>query len=116
MKCNLDLVLSILQSLEGVEPNHPIGGLTDENYTQDIINYHIDLLINNGFVDGSNLRGIGDEDDIFNINGLTWKGHEFIRYAIKDDSIWTKGKEIAVSQTTSATIGWLLEWLKLQFS
>jgi hypothetical protein len=57
-------------------------GITDHSIEQ--TNYHLDLLISGGFVNGAPRGHI--------VRGLTWSGHEFLD-SIKDAGIWQTTKE-----------------------
>lgn len=116
MKRNFDLILSILQDAESIKASNPAAGFEYHGeYDQELVNDHVHLLVEEGLLKGEDISGIGDDAFSYAIYGLTWKGHDFLEYATKDESIWQKGKEIALSQSASLTLDWLLEWLKAQF-
>jgi len=58
-----------------------------EGYSQEELNYHVDLLFEAGFVAGS-----PDSNPNPMISKLTWKGHEFVD-TIRDSGIWNSVKE-----------------------
>jgi Hypothetical protein (DUF2513) len=92
MKRDMDLIRSILLTVEG-DP-----GLVGERfiaytssdfpgYSQQEIDYHIDLLFEAGLVAGmpnANPRPL--------ITKLTWQGHEFVS-STRDPDVWSKVKE-----------------------
>lgn len=71
-------------------------------HSMDEISYHLDLLIEDGFIKGSINPNIGMPV----ISRLTWKGHEFLD-DIRDPDVWDKTKERAKGLTS---IGFALVW------
>lgn len=63
--------------------------------------YHVRIMTDGGLIDGrAELRrifgpGQGWDADPAMVNGLTWKGHEFLD-ATRNDTIWAKTKETFV--------------------
>jgi Hypothetical protein (DUF2513) len=57
------------------------------NYSQEELNYHVDLLLGAGFIEGN-----PDSTPNPTISKLTWKGHEFVD-TIRDSGIWNSVKE-----------------------
>jgi Hypothetical protein (DUF2513) len=57
------------------------------NYSQEELNYHVDLLLAAGYVDGN-----PDSNPNPMISKLTWKGHEFVD-TVRDSGIWNSVKE-----------------------
>jgi hypothetical protein len=85
VKRDLELVREIIKMIEEdpeadnrADVRLDIPGRTDEEMA-----YHLDLLLDAGFI---NAR---PEDLI--VNGLTWKGHEFLDN-IRNDTFWNKAK------------------------
>jgi hypothetical protein len=63
-----------------------------EGYNFNTLIYHLDLLFNAGLV-----KKLGDDEaalGLFEIEGLTWQGHEFLD-AIRDETVWKKTQEVA---------------------
>lgn len=92
MKRDMDLIRDILLKIEAdpelngqafkcFEPSD-FQGRSDEEIT-----YHIDLLLEAGFIEGS--RSLEPRPAI---SRLTWQGHEFIGN-ISDPGVWQKVKE-----------------------
>lgn len=77
MKRNADLVRDILQS---VEADH--ATIQSEITDQDIINYHLHLMIDGGLLQGQEIN-----EGKWRIHGLTWEGHELLDL-IGDDVRW----------------------------
>jgi hypothetical protein len=95
---NMDLVRNILRSIEkNPDMNRSrefmIASAKDldlENVSDDEFFYHLDLLLDAGYIDGSSSGHI--------LRSLTWDGHEFLDN-VRSDRIWAKVK------TQAATLG-----------
>ena len=92
MNRDMELVREILLRIESMEPR----GLPDldiPGYPEEAIDYHLDLLISHGFINGqaqwSHRRTLRAT-----INGLEWEGHDLLD-AIRDESVWASAKKIA---------------------
>jgi hypothetical protein len=94
VKRNMDLIRDILahveddQELDGY--HFKVFDTSDfPEHTEDEIAYHVDLLIQAGF-----LRGDGGNLDAptATISALTWQGHEFIADT-RDPGVWDSVKE-----------------------
>jgi hypothetical protein len=66
-----------------------LGGLDISGHSFDEVAYHLNLLIEAGFLKG---RPPIDPMSMPVLSRLTWQGHEFLD-DIRDESIWTKTKE-----------------------
>jgi hypothetical protein len=110
MKRDFDLIRRIMTDIEEKPAGLQIRSLTYPEYDQATIYQHINLLINENFINGITHKTAARIDAII-INGLTWKGHDFID-AAKDDTLWKKAKETILKPTVSMTFTILLEWLK----
>jgi hypothetical protein len=90
---NMDLIRDMLLKVAAdpkLDGSHhyvftPADGLGE--YSQEELNYHVDLLFEAGFVAGS-----PDSNPNPVISKLTWKGHEFVD-TIRDSGIWSSVKE-----------------------
>ncbi|WP_155657647.1 DUF2513 domain-containing protein [Aliivibrio fischeri] len=92
MKREIELVRDILFSIEKTDDIKSIN-----TYPLDIVNKHVDLLIEGGFVIKNNYGF----DSVFLIDyRLTWNGHEFLD-AIRQNEVWstikTEFKDASIS-------------------
>lgn len=94
VKRDMDLVRDLLARVEAdPELNGSAFKVFDTSdfpeHTEDEIAYHVDLLIQAGF-----LRGDGGNLDAptASISALTWEGHEFVA-ATSDPTVWESVKE-----------------------
>jgi hypothetical protein len=92
---DLDLVRKLLLNL-AAEKNlngkqwlryHTPDELKVSEYSTEVIAYHLNLLIDEGF-----LVGNGKRAGIPLINNMTWKGHELLD-DIRDETVWGNTKE-----------------------
>lgn len=111
MKRDFDLIRLILKDIESLPAGYYTNDFKyDGEYDQATIYGHIDLLIEEKFINGIAHKSSGNVDRI-HVTGLTWKGHDFID-AAKDDTLWNKAKETILKPTAAITFTILLEWLK----
>jgi len=103
MKRDMDLVRLIVLAIEA-EPSgyapHPfaIDGHTDEE-----VGYHVHIMAQAGLLDGHDITSMGSKSPQAMASSLTWAGHEFAD-AARDDTRWSKAKDLAVTKAGSVTI------------
>ena len=94
--------------VESLPAGEPFGGkFTYDSRSQQEVNEHTQILIDDGYIDGNPLREnvlIG-----FVITGLTMKGHDFLAKAKNDTAwdkviVWTKQQGTALSATAVKTM------------
>jgi Hypothetical protein (DUF2513) len=95
-KRDMDLIRSILLTVEGdpslTGPTAKHYGASDfPGYTDSDVRYHVELLVEAGFLQAHSSHTAGPRDWV---SRLTWQGHEFIA-ATKDEDIWHKVKSRA---------------------
>ena len=113
MRRDLDLVLAILQDAQAIPPGCPASGFEyPDQFSQPLVNEHVRALLEEGFLRGEDISGVGQDEPIFFIRGLTWKGHDLVDHARQAPSIWAAAKAQALSQAVSMPLDLLLEWLK----
>ncbi|MHB8410333.1 MAG: DUF2513 domain-containing protein [Candidatus Acidiferrales bacterium] len=103
MTRDMDLIREVL--LE-VEKSPPLKGCKVEipGRSQEELCEHARLAQEAGFIKAKFLPGSAD----FYVLRLTYEGHEFLD-AARNDTLWTKAKEIAIEKTGTLT----LEGLKI---
>jgi hypothetical protein len=111
-KRDMDLIRTLLLRIESdplfdghcqVQPNEPADlRITDHSYAE--VAYHLNLLIDEGFVKGSHTMQMPF------ISQLTWNGHEFLA-DVSDPDVWRKTKERAKT-ITNVGLGFLWEIAK----
>jgi hypothetical protein len=98
--------------IQNIPAGNPCQNLSyPGEYDRATIVEHVALLIEECLVKGEIYQVWPDNS--FLIDGLTWKGHDFIE-AAKDDSIWLKATKTLFLPTVSITFDLLLQWLKAE--
>jgi len=92
MKRDMDLIRKLLLKIEERIDADLIHEIEVEDYDNDLIEYHLELLQDTGLII-ANFQKMSNGSRMFHsVERLTWKGHEFID-AARDDSIWNKAKQ-----------------------
>ena len=90
MKRDMDLIRLILLEIENSEP-YEILRLDLCGYQDKEVNYHLELLISAGLVEGEmNYAGGMRASPLVR---LAWPGHDFLD-SIRSESIWARTKEL----------------------
>jgi predicted transcriptional regulator len=108
MKRDLDLIRQILQILEE-DPSPVMKSVKVENRSDDEINYHLDKLIEAGYISTKPLSVAG-QNKIHTQITLTWNGHEFLN-ASRSDTTWEKAKEKAAKIVGEVPLSVIMEIL-----
>jgi len=99
MKRDWDLIREILTKVEECNPN--VKGVQPSDFSIDAhtaVAYHVKLLIDAGLVEGEMTPSMH-----FDVESLTWEGHEFLD-SIRDDTVWEKTKTIFADKGISMSI------------
>lgn len=92
MKRDMDLVRSILLTIESQPDSKPIPFLQVEGYDSETVAYHCEIMYQNGLLlhfSGQKV-GIG-EYGFWEVSGITWEGYDYLD-KIRDNTIWDKTK------------------------
>lgn len=106
MKRDMDVCREILLEIEARKPGESIEMLQTVAPGDNLIE-HLHLLEDAGLIEARVDRRFRD----YSIQGLTWKGHEFIQ-AARDDSVWAKAKKRVGSAWDSVTFPLLMKVLE----
>lgn len=98
MKRDMELGRKILIEIGAKESNDWGPPPLIEGYSQEVVSYHLHLLLQAGLIEAKNLPGTTD----WAVKALTWAGHEFLE-AAKNDSLWEKAKKLALEKTGTFT-------------
>lgn len=102
MKRNLDTIKKIMLAIE--ESDRPIQKL--EGIPSDEFAFHVNLLIDAGFVFG-NCPSVGSGVPVIAVAiGLTWAGCEFLDNA-RNETVWMKAKDCLKNAGGTASIAML---------
>lgn len=88
MKRDIDLVRKILLEIEKKDRPIPFQ-LVVEGYEQDVVDYHIMLLNEAGYIVATSARAF--KGDSWMPSRMTWAGHDFLD-AARDDTLWNNAK------------------------
>jgi hypothetical protein len=91
MERDLDLIRTILLTIEG-SSNFNMKMLYNLGYSNEVINYQLDLLNDVKYVDMKITHVQGQKAGIYSINRLTQQGHDYLD-SIRDVTIWKNVKE-----------------------
>jgi hypothetical protein len=102
MKRNWDTIREILLRTEELTLGCTLGLSDFEKDREHEIAYHVKLLDESGLIKVSILEYSGDADIYFDLDRLTWSGHDFLD-AIRNDSIWNKTKQMITDKGGAMT-------------
>ena len=89
MERDMDLVRLILRTVAECNEQYGPGKLSIDGFSDEVVHYHCNLLIDAGLADGSVTRTRGG---LFTtIHRLTWEGHDFVD-AARDATRWNEAK------------------------
>lgn len=103
MKLNHDCVRAILLTIEDADFNELKRGIPSESlrerarlkdFSDDEILYNSMLLIDAGYLSGRNSKIDMAGNIMFELNGLTWSGHQFLD-TVRDPKVWRETKKVA---------------------
>lgn len=106
LKRDMDLIRSILLEIEGKESTTSWVTLSLEGYSDEQINYHLDLLDQVGFLE---VKKFSLERHM--VRNITMRGHDFLDNA-KNESVWEKTKTVIKDHGGSASMQVIVELLK----
>ncbi len=106
MRRDIDLLRAILIQIESEgDPAEPlIHSMAVEGYEQAVVNEHVKLLIDSGFVEGEYKYSTNNRILLTLIRGLTPKAYEFLDN-IRNEQLWERIKERVTTTTGTASLG-----------
>lgn len=97
MKRDMDLIRAILLAVED-SPSGRMWSGQIPGYTQDQLDYHVELANEAGLIDASLMMPHG-----FVVRRLTFAGYEFLD-AARSDTMWNKAKDTLLKNTGTLTL------------
>jgi len=91
MKRDMDLVRKILRQAADKHDNE-LTEISVDGYDNDLITLHCQILLDAGFLKGTQIQAANENVPVIWIERLTWAGQDFLD-AVKNDSIWQKVKD-----------------------
>lgn len=108
---DFDLIRKILLEVQSSPAGaHPFSIEFPGEYGQEVVNEHVELLIEAGLIKGKVIKALSGVVGMA-IRGLTWEGHDFIQAAEKE-AVWKKTFEIIKDKGGAITFDLLKELLK----
>jgi hypothetical protein len=90
MQFKPELVREILILIEDRPAGEPFKGtISSDSSSQAEVNEHMQLLLDNGYINGQSVRDHRNVPIQFSISGLRMKGHEFLANA-RNNTVWKK--------------------------
>jgi hypothetical protein len=111
MKRDFDLIRKIIGEVESQEAFRYFQDFKYEDYPANVVNEHIELLIEAGLIEGNVIRFSDGETGHNFIRRLTWAGHDFLE-SMRDDTIWKRVKETVIKPAGGIGFEILKEVLK----
>ena len=102
MKRDLNLIRSVLLIVEEAETPMDTKAIVVDGHTEDEIEYHINLLMEAGYLTGIAVHSYGDLYHWLSTR-LTWEGHEFLD-AARSDTVWAKTTSTISQQVGSTSL------------
>lgn len=91
MKRDMDLMRKILLAIEAKDDLQPEEIFFDDE-DDVVVARHVDLLVNEGFIEGTSSRRWGEPYNYWLVKDLTWDGHDFLD-EIRDYLTWERTKK-----------------------
>jgi len=91
MKRDWEIIREVLQKVEDSSDTIKLKDFSEDNAEK--YSYHVELLIESELIAGEMESHIGCPVLDFNIERLTWAGHDFLD-AVSNNSIWNKTKKV----------------------
>ena len=95
MKRDMDLIRSILFSIEEYSEPNGWANIKIDRYSNEEVSYHIKLLWQAELIEASDLTDSSGFD--WKATSLTWKGHEFLE-AARNPSRWQEAKKLILEK------------------
>ncbi len=110
MKFDPDLVREILIRVESIPAGTGSGNFVIEGKETPEIYRHLQILLNEDFIDGKFYLGPDGFPTQFFITDLTYKGHQFLENA-RNDSSWNKAKHTLQEKGVGLTMNFIQDVL-----
>lgn len=91
MKRDMELVREILREIRAKSDLQP-REITITGYGEEDAGRHIEMLFNEGYIEGSQFRGGGRPYTTVLVKDLTWSGHDLAGALLTDEGVWQKVK------------------------
>ncbi len=113
MKRDLDLIRSILLSMEANEHGIAADCPAIEGFTEEQIGYHVYLMGQAGLITVADATTLSDQSPSAIPLSITWAGHDFLD-SVKDETLWKKAKSIVLKPAAGVAFDVLVAWVKAE--
>lgn len=113
MKRDLDLIRSILLSIEANAHGFAADRPVIDGYTEEQIGYHVYLMGQAGLITVVDATTLSDQSPSAIPLSITWAGHEFLD-SVKDEALWKKAKSMVLKPAAGVAFDVLVEWVKAE--
>ena len=103
MKRDPSLIKNLLLKVEESAAGQSIKALHFDDYREEEVIEHIELLLEAGFIKGVVIFDFSGQPTQYSIQRLTWEGHEFLCNA-KNDTVWKKALSLAQEKGLSISV------------
>lgn len=103
MKRDMDLVRHILIETERTDGPLDISSLRTQEWDDNAIGYHMELMSHHGLLDCRVTRDLGGDVIGGTVDALTWDGADYLD-AIRDRGVWAKTKQVVRESVGSTTM------------
>lgn len=101
MTRDMELIRKILIQIQNRKDSKPEMGITVGGYDRSIVDRHVEMLFNGGFIEGAE-AGTAAGLPLITIRDLSWAGHDFIA-SLENENVWAKIKQ-KLTPTELATV------------
>jgi hypothetical protein len=113
MKRDLDLVRSILITMEANEGGFFARTPVIEGYTEEEVGYHVYLMGQAGLITAAETTAMGCGSPSAIPMSITWEGHDFLD-SVKDETLWNKAKTMVLKPAAGVAFEVLVAWAKAE--
>ena len=104
MKCDIDLVRSILIYVENAADEVDADEMATERWPIETVAYHVRLMAHHGLVDVSrDARDMNGNTIELTVAGITWDGQDYLD-SIREPKVWGRVKKALAGTVGSTTL------------
>ena len=107
---DMELVRHLMLEVESQDSNFTCTPLQKLGYTENQIDYHLKLLVEEKLIDGEIHYFMGTRNPTIIIEKLSWSGHEFLDNA-RNESVWKETMKTVKEKGGSVAVGILTQLL-----
>lgn len=97
MKRDMELIRKLLLVIEDHPEAYAPDSIEVPDYQEDIVNYHLRLLLDAGLIEGRETMIMGQQYPKASMYRLTWAGHDFLDTA-REDTRWKRAMTVVADK------------------